>query len=149
MGLDLIGVFVLKWEGNQKKGRDPTMNRGRKFFLPIAIFAGFVLFYIILLNSKGPLFNLGDIGEKFIVLPGIVLWLAVVEPLYCYSYGKEVRDDKLKILFVVYNILVQALIIPLMMRELDYTACGIHLLWVALWTVLPVIFRKKKKDENI
>ena len=120
------------------------MNRGRKFFLPIAIFAGFVLFYICLLSSVGMLFNLGDIGEKFIVLPGIVLWLAVVEPLYCYSYGKEVRDDKLKILFVVYNILVQALSVPLMMHRIDYVVCGSYLLWVALWTVAPLIFRKKK-----
>ena len=149
MGLVPIGVFVVKWEGKHKEGRCPAMKRVRKFLLPIAIFAGFIVFYICLLNSMGPLFNLGDIGEKFIVLPGLVLWLVVVEPLYCYSYGKEVRDDKLKILFVVYNVLVQTLSVPLMMRELDYTACGIHLLWVALWTVLPVIFRKKKKDENI
>lgn len=124
------------------------MHRVRKTFLPIAIFAGFVLFYICLLNSVGSVFRLGDIGHKVIVLPGIVLWLAIVEPVYCFAYGKEVRDDKLKLLFVVYNILVQSLIIPLMMREMDDTAWGIHLLWVALWTVLPVIFRKKKKDES-
>ncbi len=114
----------------------------------------FLVFYIsiIIIDEFIETEGYGGIGIAALV---VFVWILIAIPIYCYFYRKLVRNERLKLLFALYNPLVISCsyTLPFLISSggddivIISQIAIVLFIWVATWSFEPSV-TQSKLDKN-
>ena len=127
------------------------MNKAAKYLAPLAFALSCLFGYGLVAFLFTWIPDLGGAILATVIYGSLILFVFLLAvPVYCVLYRlKILQHEKKKPLFAFYNALVLTLayLLPFCMEEETYTYGALLFVWVLLWSLLPLLFRKKRKFQ--
>lgn len=128
------------------------MNKAAKYLAPITFALSCLLSYGLVAFLFTRVSDLGGAILATVIYGALILFVFLLAvPVYCFLYGlKILRQETKKPLFALYNTLVLTLayLLPFCMEEETYTYSALLFVWALLWSLLPLLFRKKENSKK-
>lgn len=133
------------------------MKKYKKFIYPFILSLCFFVVYMIVaivLNLVLPSDDYAGLAYAGIAL---LIWVAIILPIYCYKYGKMILQEKHKRLFGFYNPLVVTLCHtgPFLFPAISGSDFGVIFgitvglfIWTAMWTFAPLSSIQEQDDNH-
>ena len=119
------------------------MKKAKKFIYPFVFSAAFLSLYFafVFIITQFIDFPHGSYAPAALAVLFTFAWLLIALPIYCIRYSKIIVDEKLKLLFSIYNslLIIVSHILPFNVWG-EWRILAHFVLWVLFWNIIVLVW---------